>query len=259
MTTTRLPSVILVAALAWGCKGPAGTEGAPGAPGVATAQAPLQLGAAGALSIATAGAASAGALSAADWAVFDAKLNAGDGRVIHNGTAPQSADIHVTGGVTAGTVTAGGFAYAAPVTRVIALPPAAFLPVKAGVAYDGQAAGSARWVTSGAIPAWLVAPLSLPNGVTLLQLRCNVISSSATSPVTISFMSCLADGTWPSGPVVSTSAASATAQAMTLPLSGQVGAATTVLSVGFRPADPACGSGCQLLGCWLTYAETAVH
>jgi hypothetical protein len=259
MTTTRLPSVILLVALAWGCTGSAGSDGAPGAAGVATAQAPLQLGAGGALSITAAGAASAGALSAADWAAFHAKLDAGDGRVIQNGTAPQTADLNVTGGVSAGTVRAGAFSYAAPVTRVVALAPAAFLPAKAGVAYDGQAAGSARWITAGTFPTWLMAPISLPDGVTLLQLRCNVIASSATYPVTVTFGTCLADGTWPSGAIVSSSAASATVQTLTLTLSGQVNAVTAVHSVGFRPSDAACGAACQLLGCWVTYAETTVH
>lgn len=75
------------------------------------AAAPLSLDAAGHLSIATADATQAGALSAAAWATFDGKANKrGESGYVQNGTSPQGgASFNVDGsGTIGGTLTLGG-------------------------------------------------------------------------------------------------------------------------------------------------------
>lgn len=268
-------AILATAALASGCTGSKGDKGDPGSPGITTAEAPLQLDGAGRLSIATASASSPGALSAADWAGFDAKVSGSDPRLsdaraplpgsaayIQNGTAPQAGDLHVTGTVTAGTLSAAAFSFAAPVTRVVAIPPAAFLPVKAGVTYDGQIAGGSRWVTGGTYPAWLAAPLHLPNGAWVQQLRCNVINNSATTTVGVGILTSAADGSpVTGGATVETVLANAspTFQTLTDDTYWPTSTTDTVYWVGFIPyIDSACASDCQILGCWVTYTETEI-
>jgi hypothetical protein len=94
-----------------GAVGPMGLAGAPGPTGpsgVASAAAPLALSSGGAISIAQAGAANAGALSAADWTRFDAKVSAvagGTGLAV-TGTS-QTPTLAVIYGASVGTAVAG--------------------------------------------------------------------------------------------------------------------------------------------------------
>ena len=91
-----------------GPAGPPGATGPTGPAGVVSATAPVSFSSGGDISIAQASAASAGALSAADWTRFDAKVSAvaaGSG-LAETGTS-QTPALAVIYGSTAGTAAAG--------------------------------------------------------------------------------------------------------------------------------------------------------
>jgi hypothetical protein len=88
-----------------------------------------------------------------------------------------------------GDAKAGSFTYAAPKTRYLSIPPEAFHPQLTTQSGNmGQGQGEAYLDNSVTI-GWLLAPVYLPDGAVVTEMRVHVIDQSATADLSINLRS----------------------------------------------------------------------
>ena len=164
--------------------------------------------------------------------------------------------LNVTGDVTIG----GSYRFSAPRTGYVSVYGSAFLPPDSTITYgSSHLSGVGRYLISGTN---LVAPLTLPDGVQVTNVKCNVYDNSSEYDVTITF------DLYHSGfsPEYIDSVTSEGAQPVVreISISGSgfdpinntpVDNSSRAYSLMFH-TDPTCGTDCRILSCFITYTQS---
>ena len=160
-----------------------------------------------------------------------------------------------SGNFVAGTVTAGDFAFASAKTRYLSLPPAAFVPASNNAVMYGSL-GDGAYVTTGT-EFRLFAPLSLPNGVTLTEVRCG-LGNNGGGTMNLQVLSkpriSSAVDTVMSGSV----SPSVSIQDVGIAGSVVIDAVNNVYTISVNTST-VCLTNCKVAGCRIAYTETSVH
>lgn len=191
---------------------------------------------------------------------------AGDGAGLTNlnadnlasGTLPASRLSGTYSGITglgtiAGDVTAAGeFRYSTPKTRYYSVHASGFSVKSSSTTWASNwGGGNDRYLSGPSGTQDMVAPLPLPDGVTVKSLSCLVTDSSTTYGVTIGIIDAEAN-TWICGPV--TSSSSSGKGTLSTTCSYPINAQSRYFAARYTN-DTACGSSCSLYGCTVTYQE----
>lgn len=146
----------------------------------------------------------------------------------------------------------------APRTGYVSVYGSAFLPTNSSVAYNSTAYfGVGRYIASGPGQAALVAPLTLPDGVTVTDVSCTVLARNPLYDVIIG-MNQYHSGYAPEffGEITISGGVSPDPQKISIPIPPEV---NRVIDNSYGPyalsfeSDYLCGADCRIFSCIITY------
>ena len=164
--------------------------------------------------------------------------------------------LNVTGDVTIG----GSYRFSAPRTGYVSVYGSAFLPPGSTTTYgSSHSSGVGRYLTSGES---LVAPLTLPDGVQVTDVKCNVYDNSSDYDITITLI--FYDTGFSPAYIGSVSSEGAQPVVQEISISGSgfdpvnntpVDNSSRAYALMFE-TDSSCGTDCRILSCFITYTQS---
>lgn len=141
--------------------------------------------------------------------------------------------------------------------RSIAIPPAAFTPASDAIAFTNS--GTGLQGSAAAQTVTFIAPLNLPDGATITEIRAYVLDNDATQNATVAQLSrAMTSATPVTNGSAATTGNSATAQQIVIPaISGPIDNDVTTMWLSATWIVPGTPANMRLLGVRVTYTVTA--